>query len=603
MVLLSSPGLLFVKGVAVVAFGVSGPVVGGGDLCGTSSVGVGLSGVWWRGVARAAMARVLLVVGLASLLLVWFGGAANADQSVPIPMGRPMADGSYAVCSVGYVWIGIGHGAPWDTFPYASSATEMDAEALIGIAISCNTAFAGAMVYVDVTSWDSSTLALGEMSGTDQNGQAVVTPQDGIAAGFTDCATDDVGGMVLFDASQEVPDVPPYYGQGTLSLCNADKNSVSNYSCHLSINGSNRPCDIEQSSGVAVGAPQEPYPYWAGQAATPPPYNLTLGCQVLSFDQNSGSYSISAQWANALADPAVVTSGVLEPYAVVLSGVADANGDSSDYSLGNQDSSPADIVGGVGDDFTGTLSNPQGKVSGGFYTFTVTAWIASGAGPPVPSSFMGGVGMIAGTTQCATADTNGVTPPGGLVCPDGPGTCGDLALCTLGSVALSMPDGWLMSWFGGSAQTLTFPDPTAVPGWLGCLVEEAGEWAFLPTTTVQTAWQDFGADAKSRVPVVYVYDGSTWVFSFTDELHTDIPAGYVSSACMSVTPDRLPNGRGGSVSVRGGQLCGAGATLVGKDQVVAGSSDVETLLSVILILGFAVGLLAMAGSLLRSGGK
>lgn len=216
---------------------------------------------------------------------------------------------------------------------------------------------------------------------------------------------------------------------------------------------------------------------------------------------------------------------------------------------------------------------------------------------------MDGLGDSVGTVSCATGPTNGVTPPGGLVCPGGPGTCGDLSLCTLDDVTLTMPDGWLMSLLGGSAQSLTFPDPLAVPGWVGCVIKEAGEWAFLPTTTVQTAWQAFGSSAETRVPVVYLYDGSHWMFSFTNEMHNAIPSNYVSTVCMPITPATLPNGKGGSFPVGGGQLCGAGATLTGSDRVVAGGSDLEELLSILLVLGFAVGLVGISVHLLRSGGK
>lgn len=580
------------------AFGLSGSAAGVRGRARAASRGVGLSGVrWWR-VVGTSLARVLLVVGLGSLVLVWGGGSAFAAQSAPIPFGTPMDDGSVAVCSVGYVDNGpeSGVGGPaWAEYVQYFAVCNADAA---GVRILVHAPAVSVQVHggdiVDEAQWGSmDTDSLGQWSGC-------------LSAGFGtgyDCSyamnqnaiiDSHLAGFCVYEGI-----VCAYpYGMNGFALLSS-LSTASDWDCTASTG----PCEIDTSVGVANGQPGEPYPYWAGQAATAAPYSAELSCSVDSFDDGTGAYSISATWGNALADPATVNTGVRQPYVLVLSGVADAYGVGSAYSLGNESSAPMDIVGGVGDVFTGSVNNPEDISSGGLYTFTVTAWIADRSGPPDPGVFMDGLGDSVGTVSCSTGPTNGVTPPGGTICPSGPGTCGDLSLCTLDDVTLTMPDGWLMSLLGGSAQSLTFPDPLAVPGWVGCVIKEAGEWAFLPTTTVLTSWQDFGSSAETHVPVVYLYDGSHWMFSFTNELHNQIPSNYVSTSCMSITPGSIPDGKGGSVAVGGGQLCGAGATLTGSDQVVAGSSDVEELLSILLVLGFAVGLVGISVHLLRSGGK
>jgi len=560
---------------------------------------VGLSRLrWWR-VVGTALARVLLVVGLGSLLLVWGGGSAFAAQAVPIPVGSPMDDGSYAVCTVGYVWIGVGHGAPWDTQPYDNMLTIYGGGAIIGIAVNCNTAFAGAQVTVDLEPWDgSSPMAAGfglssNADSTDGNGQLVFTPVDGASAGFTNCVTDDIDGLIAYNNSQGVPNVAPYFGEGALSPCDGDENSVGNYSCSLSYQGAGYPCEIEAGSSVYVGGPPEPWPYWAGQAASSQPYSADLSCSVISLDNQSGDYEVAASWANASGVPNLLSSGTLTTESILMEMVTDSNSDVS-LTLSNERYVPWTDPGpgALGGNFLGTVGNPSDVVSGGEYIFQVEALAMVSTGS----------GTFTATADCEIG-TPGVTPPGGTICPSGPGTCANLSNCTLDDVTVTMPGGWLVSWLGISAPTLTIPDPVAVPGWVWCIAQQAGEWAFYPTGGVLTSWQDFGSSAETHVPVVYLYDGSHWMFSFTNELHNQIPSNYVSTSCMSITPATLPNGKGGSFPVGGGQLCGAGATLKGSDQVVAGSSDVEELLSILLVLGFAVGLVGISVQLLRSGGK
>ena len=62
--------------------------------------------------------------------------------------------------------------------------------------------------------------------------------------------------------------------------------------------------------------------------------------------------------------------------------VTDTNGYTG-YTLGDQASSAVDIVGGVGELFTGDVQNPADVTTGGWYIFQVQAWAAIGEGPPV----------------------------------------------------------------------------------------------------------------------------------------------------------------------------------------------------------------------------
>jgi hypothetical protein len=507
-----------------------------------------------------------------------------------------MDDGSVAVCSVGFLDHGHASWPPW-------------AESVQYFAV-CNADAAGVTIYVHAPAVSGQLHAgdfidedgIGSMQ-TDSLGQWSGCQSAGFGTGY-DCSVAQNADAIIdsdlagFCAYEGIACGGAYGGEGYALL--STLSVAGDWDCTASTGA----CEIDTFAGVANGQPDEPWPYWSGQAASIAPYEPVDSCTVSSFDENTGVYQVDAQWSNALQDPLEVNTAVRTPYALVLSGVADAYGATSPYELTNESTAPVDLVGGVEDKFTGQLTNATDVPSGGFYIFTVTMWIADQIGPPLPGDFLGGLGDVVGTMQCQTATTNGVTPPGALVCPDGPGTCGDLSLCTLDDVTVTLPDGWLMSLFGGTAQSLTFPDPLAVPSWVGCVIKEAGEWAFLPTSDVQTAWQGFGSSAKTHVPVVYLYDGTTWMFSFTNELHTAIPSDYVATSCMAVTPASIPDGSGGSVSTGGGQVCGAGATLTGSDQVVAGDSDITALFGVLLILGFAVGLVSMAVHLLKpSGGK
>ena len=527
---------------------------------------------------------MLLVVGLGSLLLVWGGGSAFAAQAAPIPFGTPMDDGSVAVCSVGYVDNGP---EPYWWFEYVQYFAVCNADAA-GVTIHVHAPAVSVQLHggdlVDEAQWGSmQTDSLGQWSGC-------------LSAGFGtgyDCSYAMNQNAIIdadlagFCVSQSIVCAYPYGGEGYALL--SSLSTASDWDCTASTG----PCEIDTSVGVANGQPGEPYPYWAGQVATAAPYTADLSCSVISLDNQSGDYEVAASWANASGVPNLLSSGTLTTESILMEMVTDSNSDVS-LTLSNERYVPWTDPGpgALGGNFLGTVGNPSDVVSGGEYIFQVEALAMVSTGS----------GTFTATADCEIG-TPGVTPPGGTICPSGPGTCANLSNCTLDDVTVTMPGGWLVSWLGISAPTLTIPDPVAVPGWVWCIAQQAGEWAFYPTGGVLTSWQDFGSSAETHVPVVYLYDGSHWMFSFTNELHNQIPSNYVSTSCMSITPGSIPDGKGGSVAVGGGQLCGAGATLTGSDQVVAGSSDVEELLSILLVLGFAVGLVGISVHLLRSGGK
>jgi hypothetical protein len=333
-----------------------------------------------------------------------------------------------------------------------------------------------------------------------------------------------------------------------------------------------------------------------GSEAFNPPYTPVFDCQVMSFDTQTGAYVVFSEWSN---EPTLAGDGFIGTAGMVVSAtnVAGDNMPLVDQSNDLVVTAAADPWTGYNDqagDFLGDLTNPNDQVSGGTYMFYVGAWTWP-TGDLAPTTI---------ATAACTVSSNGVTPVGSTVCPGGPGTCANPSVCTIitDTATLSFP-----FLFGTiSMGTISFPDPMSVPGWVTCEAEQVGEWAVYPTEGVIDSWQSFGSDAHTHVPAAYLYDGVSWVFSFTNQLHTDIPSDYVGSgsACMQVTPDSLPNGHGGSTAVTPAELCGNGTTsLTGDQQVVGSDADLVTLLSVLLLLGFALGLIAIAGHLLRGGAK
>jgi hypothetical protein len=145
--------------------------------------------------------------------------------------------------------------------------------------------------------------------------------------------------------------------------------------------------------------------------------------------------------------------------------------------------------------------------------------------------------------------------------------------------------------------------------WFACSLEQAGEQMVFPTNAVVDAWQQFGASARARPPFSWFFDGSTYIFSFVDALHSAIPTGYVAGGdvCTILAPNVLPNGHGGTTTVGGASLCDNGR-ISGTDAgfssgLSAYDGDGQTIIEICLIVAIGFGLVGMAWSLLRKGGN
>jgi hypothetical protein len=519
-------------------------------------------------MVRACMGCGLSVVVLGLVLVV--GGSVAGASTLAFGTADPV--GSYASCSIS---VALGTSVGGAPIPYTVTGT-------------CNTAWpgGGSPVFGGTPAillvWEDSTLL--------NMGADFVAPQDlasgvvtweapwneTVAGGLPECGIYGACDDLANPADWRCLVVSTYFA-GSVQY---DTGSAWDYYTGGSgIGGSEPACSIDSFDTGALP------PYGWGSEPWTAPYTVALTCALVQYNGQTGGFDLSGDWTNASGVSGVGTM----PNAYSL-GVAVADSSSDAMTVESERFLPdsSAVAGEVKGDLTGHVTNP-GDTSTTGYTFTVEAIVEA---PDLSTAVIG--------TCSVSNTTTGVYPPGAIVCPDGVGTCGNISNCTMDTVTLTVPDGWLF----GSDTSFSFPDPLAAPAWIWCAAQQVGEWAVLPTDTVLNDWSSFGVAAKGHVPVVYLYDGSTWVFSFTNELHTAIPPDYVSTACMPIiTPGSMPtNGSGGSATVSGGELCGAGATLKGSDQVVAGGADITTLFGVVLVLGFAVGLIGTAVHLLKNKG-
>lgn len=525
----------------------------------------------WR-VACLRGVVVGLVVGVVGVALgVVVPGVALADGGPPYPTGSAGSYGEYAQCTVGVT-------APFDD-------TDTSSEATYVFSASC------------FTSWDSSSYAVvitWDVSGAPHSEAFTSDPTDvcgDVGAGH-ECTT--AGGL------QEIPG--QYQGCDTATFAPDGappcQDLAGGWTCTIYYEGSpaDEHCQVSQvyTGAVYESLPIAPSDYWSGESGA----SVQMSCTV-TLDVTTGDFSVAATSGTLSGQ---VSSTVSPAWGFEVAGVVDGAGNTYEVTDPGPESDgpdPAQAGGGTlgapSATLTGTVGPVTSSTDGGLFFTVDLDGVPPDSGSGDEGLYLGGEGVLLQQAMCVY-EVNPSSPGSGgsgLICPDGPGTCGDIANCALDDV----------TWDFVGLITVTIPDPLSVPAWLWCAFQQGVEWALYPTTGLVDAWRSIPPVFDSHVPTDWISYGLDYVTSFVSTLYDGASDLH---GCVQVVPSGTILGvswPGSGTDVCGGGGLGAPTTLVVAGYNAVQFGDDLYLIGIMLatfsllfaVLRLARGILGMGG--------